>query len=46
MIGSYHTELGPYALQLTRDPLVAEATGRYVDWFYRQCDLVLAPTRG
>ncbi len=46
LIGSYHTELGPYALQLTRDPVIAEITGRYVDWFYRQCDLVLAPTQG
>jgi glycosyltransferase involved in cell wall biosynthesis len=46
VIGSYHTELGPYALQLTRDPVIAEVTGRYVDWFYRQCDLVLAPTHG
>jgi glycosyltransferase involved in cell wall biosynthesis len=45
-IGSYHTELGPYALSLTRDPVVAEITGLYVDWFYRQCDLVLAPTHG
>jgi glycosyltransferase involved in cell wall biosynthesis len=46
IIGSYHTELGPYALSLTRDPVVAEITGLYVDWFYRQCDLVLAPTHG
>jgi glycosyltransferase involved in cell wall biosynthesis len=46
VLGSYHTELGPYALQLTRDPVVAELTGLYVDWFYRQCDLVLAPTHG
>ena len=46
VVGSYHTELGPYALQLTCDPVVAEVTGRYVDWFYRQCDLVLAPTHG
>ena len=46
VVGSYHTELGPYALQLTRDPVIAEVTGRYVDWFYRQCDLVLAPTHG
>jgi glycosyltransferase involved in cell wall biosynthesis len=45
-IGSYHTELGPYALSLTRDPVIAELTGLYVDWFYRQCDLVLAPTHG
>jgi glycosyltransferase involved in cell wall biosynthesis len=45
-IGSYHTELGPYALSLTRDPVVAEITGLYVDWFYRQCDLLLAPTHG
>ncbi|MBV8395746.1 MAG: glycosyltransferase, partial [Actinobacteria bacterium] len=44
VVGSYHTELGPYALRLTRDPVVAEATAFYVDWFYRQCDLVLAPT--
>jgi len=45
VIGSYHTELGPYTLHLTRDLLVAELMGSYVDWFYRQCDLVLAPTR-
>jgi len=44
VIGSYHTELGPYTLHLTRDLLVAELMGSYVDWFYRQCDLVLAPT--
>ncbi len=46
VVGSYHTELGPYALQLTRDPVVAEITGKYVDWFYGQCDIVLAPTFG
>jgi glycosyltransferase involved in cell wall biosynthesis len=45
VVGSYHTELGPYALHLTRDLLVSEALERYVDWFYRQCDTVLAPTR-
>jgi glycosyltransferase involved in cell wall biosynthesis/predicted metal-dependent phosphoesterase TrpH len=45
VVGSYHTELGPYALHMTRDPLVAEATGVYVDWFYNQCAFVLAPTR-
>ena len=45
LVGSYHTELGPYALHLTRDALIAETTGAFVDWFYRQCDLVLAPTR-
>ena len=44
VVGSYHTELGPYALHLTRDLLVAEAFDRYVDWFYRQCALVLGPT--
>jgi len=44
LVGSYHTELGPYALQLTRDAVIAELTGHWVDWFYRQCDLVLAPT--
>ena len=44
LVGSYHTELGPYALQLTRDLLVAEAFDRYVEWFYRQCALVLGPT--
>ena len=44
LVGSYHTELGPYALHLTRDLLVAEAFDRYVDWFYRQCALVLGPT--
>ena len=46
IVGSYHTELGPYALHLTRDALVADATDVYVDWFYRQCATVLAPTRG
>jgi glycosyltransferase involved in cell wall biosynthesis len=43
-VGSYHTELGPYALHLTRDLLVAEAIDVYVDWFYSQCTTVLAPT--
>ena len=45
LIGSYHTELGPYALHLTRDAVIADAFSFYVDWFYRQCDDVLAPTR-
>ena len=45
VVGSYHTELGPYALHLTRDLLVAEAMDAWVDWFYRQCAVVLAPTR-
>jgi glycosyltransferase involved in cell wall biosynthesis len=44
LVGSYHTELGPYALHLTRDLVVAEAMGAYVDWFYGRCDVVLAPT--
>lgn len=44
LVGSYHTELGSYALHLTRDQIVAEATELYVDWFYRQCRCVLAPT--
>lgn len=44
VVGSYHTELGPYTLHLTRDLVVAEAMGLYVDWFYRRCDRVLAPT--
>ena len=46
VVGSYHTELGPYALHLTRDLLVAEAIEVYVDWFYSRCARVLAPTRG
>jgi glycosyltransferase involved in cell wall biosynthesis len=46
VVGSYHTELGPYALHLTRDLLVAQATESYVDWFYRQSATVLAPTAG
>jgi glycosyltransferase involved in cell wall biosynthesis/predicted metal-dependent phosphoesterase TrpH len=46
VVGSYHTELGPYALHLTRDALVAQAIDVYVDWFYRQCATVLAPTGG
>jgi glycosyltransferase involved in cell wall biosynthesis/predicted metal-dependent phosphoesterase TrpH len=45
VVGSYHTELGPYALRLTRDAVVADAMDVYVDWFYRQCATVLAPTR-
>jgi glycosyltransferase involved in cell wall biosynthesis len=44
VVGSYHTELGPYALHLTRDLLVAEAMTGYVDWFYSRCDSVLTPT--
>jgi glycosyltransferase involved in cell wall biosynthesis/predicted metal-dependent phosphoesterase TrpH len=44
IVGSYHTELGPYTLHLTRDLLVAQAMDLWVDWFYRQCRLVLAPT--
>jgi glycosyltransferase involved in cell wall biosynthesis len=46
LLGSYHTELAPYALHLTRDLLVSEVTGAYVDWFYGCCSSVLAPTRG
>jgi glycosyltransferase involved in cell wall biosynthesis/predicted metal-dependent phosphoesterase TrpH len=46
VVGSYHTELGPYALHLTRDLLVAEAMDVYVDWFYGRCATVLAPTHG
>lgn len=44
LVGSWHTELGPYALHLTRDLLVAETFERYVEAFYRQCGTVLAPT--
>ncbi len=44
LVGSYHTELGPYALHLTRDLVVAQAMEIWVDWFYRQCRVVLAPT--
>jgi glycosyltransferase involved in cell wall biosynthesis/predicted metal-dependent phosphoesterase TrpH len=44
IVGSYHTELGPYTLHLTCDLLVAQAMDLWVDWFYRQCKLVLAPT--
>ena len=45
VVGSYHTELGPYALRLTRDLLVSEALDVFVDWFYRQCALTLGPTQ-
>jgi glycosyltransferase involved in cell wall biosynthesis len=45
LLGSYHTELGPYALHLTKDLLVSEVLDAYVNWFYRQCAVVLAPTR-
>jgi glycosyltransferase involved in cell wall biosynthesis len=44
VVGSYHTELGPYTLHLTQDLLVAQAMDLWVDWFYRQCRVVLAPT--
>lgn len=44
VVAAYHTELGAYALHATRDLLVAETLGSYVDWFYRQADVVLAPT--
>jgi glycosyltransferase involved in cell wall biosynthesis/predicted metal-dependent phosphoesterase TrpH len=44
VVGSWHTELGPYALHLTRDQLIADAFERYIEWFYRQCDILLAPT--
>jgi len=44
LVGSYHTELGPYALHLTKDLVVADALETYVHWFYRQCATVLAPT--
>lgn len=44
VVGSYHTELGPYTLHLTRDLLVAQAMDLWVEWFYRQCRVVLAPT--
>jgi glycosyltransferase involved in cell wall biosynthesis/predicted metal-dependent phosphoesterase TrpH len=46
LVGSYHTELGPYTLHLTHDLLVAQAMDLWVDWFYRQCAVVLAPTHG
>jgi glycosyltransferase involved in cell wall biosynthesis len=45
VVGSYHSELGPFALHITRDVLVAQTLDMWVDWFYRQCALVLAPTR-
>src|SRR5262249_45523293 len=45
LVGSYHTELGPYALHLTKDLVVADALEAYVHWFYRQCAAVLAPTK-
>jgi hypothetical protein len=32
VVGSYHTEFGPYALRLTQDLLVSEALDRFVDW--------------
>src|SRR5262249_21878116 len=44
VVGSYHTEFGLQALRLTRDVLVSEALDRFVEWFYRQCSIVLGPT--
>ena len=45
IVGSYHTELGPYAYHLTRDVIVSGLVGAWVDFFYRQCGTILAPTR-
>ena len=45
IVGSYHTEYGLQALRLTRDVLVSEALDQFVDWFYRQCAIVLGPTK-
>ena len=45
VVGSYHTEFGLQALRLTQDLLVSEALDRFVEWFYRQCTLVLGPTK-
>jgi glycosyltransferase involved in cell wall biosynthesis len=45
VVGSYHTEFGLQALRLTQDLLVSEGLDRFVEWFYRQCDLVLGPTK-
>src|SRR5262249_52969802 len=44
VVGSYHTEFGLQALRLTQDVLVSEVLDRFVEWFYRQCALVLGPT--
>src|SRR5262249_47469775 len=44
VVGSYHTEFGLQALRLTQDVLVSAALDRFVEWFYRQCTLVLGPT--
>ena len=45
LVGSYHTELGPYAYHLTSDAIVADLIGSWTDFVYRQCDAVLAPTQ-
>jgi glycosyltransferase involved in cell wall biosynthesis len=45
VVGSYHTEFGLQALRLTQDVLVSEALDRFVEWFYRQCGIVLGPTK-
>jgi glycosyltransferase involved in cell wall biosynthesis len=45
IVGSYHTEFGLQALRLTQDVLVSEALDRFVEWFYRQCSIVLGPTK-
>jgi len=45
VVGSYHTEFGLQALRLTQDVLVSEALDHFVEWFYRQCSIVLGPTK-
>ena len=45
VVGSYHTEFGLQVLRLTQDVLVSEALDRFVEWFYRQCEIVLGPTK-
>src|SRR5262249_33855208 len=45
VVGSYHTEFGLQALRLTQDLLVSDDLDRFVEWFYRQCALVLGPTK-
>ncbi len=44
VVAGYHTELGDYAQALTGDPLCAELVQAATRRFYREADLVLAPS--
>jgi glycosyltransferase involved in cell wall biosynthesis len=44
VIGQFHTDVPEYATRLTGEPLAGAMAARFVGWFYRQLDEVLAPS--